>query len=156
MQQVEHLADLDQLRHRGAGGTGRGLRPTGQPGWPQAEAEVPTWRLCSAAKQATGRVGLCLVPMEDEMSETDRPESPAAVKRAVTEEELAGLIWYGAPGDTEGPQIAVLRDGYVLMRHGADHGVPFLVYTPSEWAKFQLGAADGEFDEVEQQTPDAG
>ncbi|MET8623765.1 DUF397 domain-containing protein [Kitasatospora sp. NPDC004669] len=90
------------------------------------------------------------------MSETQRPETAGVVKRVVAEEELATLTWYGAPGDTEGPQVAFLSDGYVLMRHGADHSAPFLIYTPSEWEKFQLGAADGEFDEVEQQTPSAG
>jgi hypothetical protein len=86
---------------------------------------------------------------EDETGETEKPPPTPAEKRVTTEEELASLTWYGAPGDTSGPQVAFLDDGYVLMRHGADHKAPLLVYTPDEWRAFQLGAADGEFDEVE-------
>ncbi len=88
------------------------------------------------------------------MSQTEKP-APVA-KRLVTNEELAALTWYGAPGDTAGPQVAFLADGHVLMRHGADHDAPLLVYTPDEWRAFRLGARDGEFDVVEQQIPTSG
>ncbi|MDH6107952.1 DUF397 domain-containing protein [Kitasatospora sp. MAP12-44] len=89
------------------------------------------------------------------MSENPQAEGTPVAKPKYTQEELAGLTWYGAPGDTEGPQVAFPEDGTgnVVMRHGADHSAPLLVYTPSEWEAFQAGAADGEFDEVEQQVP---
>lgn len=98
----------------------------------------------------------CPVPMEDAMSETEKPEAAPVAKRVVTDEELAALTWYGAPGDTGGPQVAFLDDGYVLMRHGADHDAPLLVFDPDEWTAFRLGARDGEFDEVEQQASASG
>ncbi|MFD7580963.1 DUF397 domain-containing protein [Kitasatospora sp. NPDC059817] len=77
-------------------------------------------------------------------------------KRAVTSEELSKVTWLGAPGYTDGPQAAFLPDGYVVVRNGADRDGPLLVYTPGEWEAFQAGAADGEFDEVEQQVPATG
>ncbi|MGW2543814.1 DUF397 domain-containing protein [Kitasatospora sp. NPDC001574] len=78
-------------------------------------------------------------------------EQPADGKRPVAEEELAGAQWLGVEGEPDGPQIAVLPDGYVVMRHGASPDGPKLVYTAEEWDAFLLGAADGEFDNLAEQ-----
>jgi hypothetical protein len=73
-------------------------------------------------------------------------EDVKLVKREVADAELAGAKWLGVAEDDDGPQIAILWDGYVVVRHGAEKDGPKLVYTPGEWAAFQAGAADGEFD----------
>lgn len=49
-------------------------------------------------------------------------------KRAFSAQELAAAQWYAAPGDTDGPQVAFMADGYVVWRHGGDPQAPVLVF----------------------------
>ncbi|MFB7669051.1 DUF397 domain-containing protein [Kitasatospora sp. NPDC056138] len=81
--------------------------------------------------------------MTEQHSETESVGKPK-----FTDEELREAQWLGVEGDTDGPQIAVLEGGFVVMRHGGDPDAPYLVYTPAEWDAFQRGAADGEFDNL--------
>ncbi|MFJ2578884.1 DUF397 domain-containing protein [Kitasatospora aureofaciens] len=64
---------------------------------------------------------------------------------------LDAATWYGAPGDTDGPQIAYMPDGYVVMRHGGDPTAPTLTFDADEWTAFKAAAADGEFNDLREQ-----
>jgi hypothetical protein len=65
--------------------------------------------------------------------------------------DLSNAVWQRAEGsaELEGPhlEIAFVADGYVAMR-SSEHPVDdqTLIFTPSEWEAFVLGAKDGEFD----------
>ncbi len=65
--------------------------------------------------------------------------------------DLSNAVWQRAEGsaELEGPhlEIAFVQDGYVAMR-SSEHPVDdqTLLFTPSEWEAFVLGAKDGEFD----------
>jgi hypothetical protein len=65
--------------------------------------------------------------------------------------DLSNAVWQRAAGSAElaGPhlEIAFVQDGYVAMR-SSEHPVDdqTLIFTPSEWEAFVLGAKDGEFD----------
>ncbi|HEU0086712.1 MAG TPA: DUF397 domain-containing protein [Pseudonocardiaceae bacterium] len=65
--------------------------------------------------------------------------------------DLSNALWQRAAGADELPgphlEIAFLPDGYVAMR-SSEHPVDdqTLIFTPSEWEAFVLGAKDGEFD----------
>jgi hypothetical protein len=65
--------------------------------------------------------------------------------------DLSNAVWQRAEGSAElaGPhlEIAFIQDGYVAMR-SSEHPVDdqTLIFTPSEWEAFVLGAKDGEFD----------
>ncbi|TQF01869.1 DUF397 domain-containing protein [Kitasatospora acidiphila] len=69
-------------------------------------------------------------------------------KRVFSAQELAAVQWYAAPGDTDGPQVAFMADGYVVWRHGGDPQAPVLVFDQGEWEAFQAGAAAGEFQDL--------
>jgi hypothetical protein len=65
--------------------------------------------------------------------------------------DLSSAVWQRAAGSAElaGPhlEIAFVQDGYVAMR-SSEYPVDdqTLIFTPSEWEAFVLGAKDGEFD----------
>jgi hypothetical protein len=65
--------------------------------------------------------------------------------------DLSNAVWQRAADSEklEGPhlEIAFLPDGYVAMR-SSEHPVDdqTLLFTPTEWEAFVLGAKDGEFD----------
>ena len=65
--------------------------------------------------------------------------------------DLSNAVWQRAAGSAElaGPhlEIAFVQDGYVAMR-SSEHPEESqtLIFTPSEWEAFVLGAKDGEFD----------
>ncbi|MGH3787928.1 MAG: DUF397 domain-containing protein [Pseudonocardiaceae bacterium] len=65
--------------------------------------------------------------------------------------DLSNAAWQRAAGSAQlaGPhlEIAFMPDGYVAMR-SSEHPVDdqTLIFTPSEWEAFVLGAKDGEFD----------
>jgi hypothetical protein len=65
--------------------------------------------------------------------------------------DLSNAVWQRAAGSTEleGPhlEIAFVQDGHVAMR-SSEYPVDdqTLLFTPSEWEAFVLGAKDGEFD----------
>ncbi len=67
--------------------------------------------------------------------------------------DLSNAVWQRAAGseELEGPhlEIAFVQDGYVAMR-SSEHPVDdqTLLFTPSEWEAFVLGAKDGEFDVI--------
>ncbi|WP_371481180.1 DUF397 domain-containing protein [Kitasatospora sp. NBC_00315] len=71
---------------------------------------------------------------------TDTPKPSAKPVLDVTD-----AVWLGAPGQTDGPQVAFVGE-YIAMRNGADPDGPVLVFTEGEWEAFRLGAQDGEFD----------
>ncbi|MDQ4104831.1 MAG: DUF397 domain-containing protein [Actinomycetota bacterium] len=65
--------------------------------------------------------------------------------------DLSNAVWQRAAGSAKVPgphlEIAFVQDGYVAMR-SSEHPVDdqTLIFTPSEWEAFVLGAKDGEFD----------
>ena len=65
--------------------------------------------------------------------------------------DLSKAVWQRAAGSAKlaGPhlEIAFVQDGYVAMRT-SEHPERSrtLIFTPSEWEAFVLGAKDGEFD----------
>jgi hypothetical protein len=65
--------------------------------------------------------------------------------------DLSNAVWQRAAGSAKlaGPhlEIAFVQDGYVAMRT-SEHPEQSrtLIFTPSEWEAFVLGAKDGEFD----------
>jgi hypothetical protein len=65
--------------------------------------------------------------------------------------DLSNAVWQRAAGseELEGPhlEIAFVQDGYVAMRSSEKPvDSETLIFTPSEWEAFVLGAKDGEFD----------
>ncbi|OQO90012.1 DUF397 domain-containing protein [Saccharomonospora piscinae] len=76
--------------------------------------------------------------------------------------DLSGAEWKSLPGATLGApatvEYAFVTHGdvtsvtpvtYVLLRQHTSDGPTVLVFTPSEWDAFLLGARDGEFDRPE-------
>ena len=64
--------------------------------------------------------------------------------------DLSTAVWQHAAGsaEVEGPHLEIaFVQGYVAMR-SSEHpkGSQTLIFTPSEWEAFVLGAKDGEFD----------
>ncbi|MEQ3551640.1 DUF397 domain-containing protein [Pseudonocardia nematodicida] len=63
--------------------------------------------------------------------------------------ELGPVRWRRATGGgAPGLEFAVLDDGQVAVRSGADPDGPVLVYTPEEISAFVDGAKKGEFDDM--------
>ncbi len=65
--------------------------------------------------------------------------------------DLSNAVWQRAAGSEELPgphlEIAFVQDGYVAMRSSEKPmDSETLLFTPSEWEAFVLGAKDGEFD----------
>jgi Domain of unknown function (DUF397) len=65
--------------------------------------------------------------------------------------DLSNAVWQRAAGSEELPgphlEIAFVQDGYVAMRSSENPvDSETLLFTPSEWEAFVLGAKDGEFD----------
>ncbi|HSL08855.1 MAG TPA: DUF397 domain-containing protein [Pseudonocardiaceae bacterium] len=65
--------------------------------------------------------------------------------------DLSNAVWQRAAGSEELPgphlEIAFVQDGYVAMRSSENPvDSETLIFTPSEWEAFVLGAKDGEFD----------
>jgi Domain of unknown function (DUF397) len=65
--------------------------------------------------------------------------------------DLSNAVWQRAAGSEELPgphlEIAFVQDGYVAMRSSEKPvDSETLIFTPSEWEAFVLGAKDGEFD----------
>ena len=64
---------------------------------------------------------------------------------------LSNAVWQRAVGSEELPgpylEIAFVQDGYVAIRSSEDPvDDQTLLFTPSEWEAFVLGAKDGGFD----------
>jgi hypothetical protein len=64
--------------------------------------------------------------------------------------DLSNAVWQRAAGsaEIEGPHLEIaFVQGYVAMR-SSEHPEESqtLIFTPSEWEAFVLGAKDGEFD----------
>lgn len=59
--------------------------------------------------------------------------------------DLTHAQWQSGSRGKGDVQIAFV-EGFIAMRNGRHPEVPALVFTPSEWRAFVLGARQGEFD----------
>ncbi|MCF6524413.1 DUF397 domain-containing protein [Streptomyces sp. JJ36] len=59
--------------------------------------------------------------------------------------DLAGADWQSGSQGKGDVEIAFV-EGFIAMRNARDPEVPAVIFSPSEWRAFVLGAREGRFD----------
>lgn len=72
-------------------------------------------------------------------------EGTITATAARPELDLTDAEWQSGTQGEGDVQIAFV-EGFIAMRNGRDPEVPAVIFSPSEWRAFVLGAREGEFD----------